>query len=108
MNSLSNTVGNGLWMNHISLDTDQLDMFSLLPKIRREAEIFSRFSSLGFERDATLELLSAPSLEFSVADLSWGPSFQFDTKDVIWWNNLEKDRRYFMFPSDINAVIVKI
>ena len=95
---------NGLWINHIPLDIDQLDIFSLLQKIRKESEIFSALSSYGFNHDSSLKLLTAPLIDDSVSNLPWGPSFKFNTDHVIWWNNVEKDKRYFRFPSDITAV----
>lgn len=103
MNTRINSVTNGLWMNHVYLETNQLDIFSLLPKMRREAAIFSAFASLGYGKDAALEILTAPLMDSSLGDM--GPLFDFDTKHVIWWNNVEKDKRYYMFPSDIQAVI---
>jgi UDP-glucose:glycoprotein glucosyltransferase len=92
-------------MNHIYLGENQMDIFSILSKMRSEVAIFSAFASFGFRKDEVLDLLTAPLVDSSIADLTWGPSFEFDTKDVIWWNNLEKDKRYFRFPSDIYSVI---
>lgn len=81
-----------------------MDIFSLLSKIRREVETISSFASFGYGRDDALGLLTAPLVDSSLSGLSWGPSFEFDIKNVIWWNNLEKDKRYFRFPSAIYTV----
>ena len=38
------------------------------------------------------------------ASLPWGESFDVSYRSTIWFNDLEKDRRYYQWPSQIGTV----
>ena len=94
----------GLWLNNIPLDLSRLDMFSLLSKIRQEADIFSSFKSLGINSSLAFEFLTTPLQSKALESIKWGEAYNFPLERVIWWNNLEKDQRYKRFPDDLYSL----
>ncbi|KAJ2058270.1 killer toxin resistant protein [Coemansia sp. S146] len=98
-------------INGVSIDSDDLDPFKLLEHIRKENEIIGHLEAAGLTQSQAIDLMieagsaSAGSAEgkdqlvFDMRDKSK------DKKAVLWLNDLERDSRYSMWPSDVQNLL---
>jgi UDP-glucose:glycoprotein glucosyltransferase len=99
---------NIMWINGQQIDTRQVDSYSLLEHLRRERKLISEFKKLGLAGSEAVDLLSHSSL----TEVKVGSDVQrYDWRDeaeeggvLIWMNNIEKDKRYGSFPSNLQTV----
>ncbi|KAJ1963734.1 killer toxin resistant protein [Dipsacomyces acuminosporus] len=96
-------------INGLKLSSDELDPFQLLEHIRREDSVISSLESAGLTQKQALELVSAGAGSKKQDEID-APTFDMrdtseDKKVVAWLNNLEKDNRYAMWPSDIRSLL---
>ncbi|KAJ1946986.1 killer toxin resistant protein [Kickxella alabastrina] len=97
--------GNRLLINGFEVEDENLDPFGLLEHLRKENSVISSLEHLGVSQTQAIELIigtdtaddaeGANTLVFDMRDKSQ------DQKTVLWLNDLEKDRRYSSWPSDI-------
>ncbi|XP_068732744.1 UDP-glucose:glycoprotein glucosyltransferase 1-like [Montipora capricornis] len=89
-----------LMVNGLSLPIDELNPFQLLDLLRDEALAMDRFASLGIKGEYLGKLVSLttqPDHE----------SFVLDARhdSVVFINDLEKDRQYWGWPSDLQEIL---
>ena len=99
---------NVIWMNGLQVDPREVDAFNLVDNIRRERAIIHRMLELGFSATEAIALLSQPVIAQSIAqDKPQRYNFVDNVeggKVIIWMNNIEKDKRYSQWPTQIEAV----
>ncbi|XP_015749296.1 PREDICTED: UDP-glucose:glycoprotein glucosyltransferase 1-like [Acropora digitifera] len=89
-----------LMVNGLTLPVDELNPFQLLDLLRDEALAMDRLASLGIKDDFLGKLVS----------LSTQPeheSFVLDARhdSIVFINDLEKDRQYWGWPSDVQEIL---
>ncbi|QKX56539.1 uncharacterized protein TRUGW13939_03644 [Talaromyces rugulosus] len=100
---------NIMWINGQQIDTRQVDSYSLLEHLRRERKLIGEFKKLGLAGSEAVDLLSHSSL----TEVKVGSDVQrYDWRDeaeeggvLIWMNNIEKDKRYGSFPSNLQTLL---
>ena len=99
---------NVIWMNGLQVDPREVDAFNLLDSIRRERAIVRRMLELGFSATEAIALLSQPVIAQSVVhDKPQRYNFNDQIEGgnvIIWMNDIEKDKRYSHWPTQIEAV----
>ncbi|KAI0475174.1 UDP-glucose:glycoprotein glucosyltransferase [Xylariaceae sp. FL0804] len=100
---------NVLWMNGVQLIERQIDPYTLVDSIRRERQFIKGVTDLGLTGQQAISLLG--HREVTVAKSEDIPR-RFDWRDeledgqvIIWLNNIEKDKRYAEFPTDLMALV---
>lgn len=99
---------NIMWINGQQIDTRQVDSYSLLEHLRRERKLIGEFKKLGLAGSEAVDLLSHSAL----AEVTVGSDVQrYDWRDeaeeggvLIWMNDIEKDKRYGSFSSNLQIV----
>lgn len=101
---------NVLWINGIQIFERQVDAFTLLDILRRERRLINSVQELGLTSPEAINLLSHSAV--ALAKSGDGPQ-RFDWRDtieggnvIIWLNDIENDKRYEGWPTDLNAVSV--
>jgi UDP-glucose:glycoprotein glucosyltransferase len=99
---------NVLWINGVQIIERQVDAFTLLDIIRREKKFVNAVRELGLTASEAVSLLSNPKVA-SVKAEDEPQRFDWRDKDegenvIVWLNDIEKDKRYGLWPSDLNAV----
>jgi UDP-glucose:glycoprotein glucosyltransferase len=96
---------NYLWINGVQIENHQIDAFTLLEHLRRERKLINALKKLGLSGPESVDLLS-----YQPTAQSNEPQ-RFDYRDeieggnvIIWMNDIEKDRRYKDWPSNLAAV----
>lgn len=99
---------NSVWLNGQKLPSSQINAFSLLNIIRKERKNIAGLQSMGVNSSFAVHLLSHP--EITEAKSNELPQ-RFDFRDnieggnvIAWLNNLEKDKRYSMWESNVEVV----
>lgn len=81
---------------------DSLDPFHLTQHIRKESALISNLQSIGLTQAQAIDLL------VELGDKSTDTEIRFDMRDqrhaVMWMNDLEHDKRYAMWPSDLGLL----
>lgn len=96
------------WMNGVQLTERQIDGLTLLDILRKERKLINGVRALGFTGGEAIDLLA----NNEIASVNAGDEPQrYDWRDeieggkvLIWMNNLEKDKRYAEWPSNLQAV----
>ncbi|KAI8855158.1 hypothetical protein BC829DRAFT_378241 [Chytridium lagenaria] len=94
---------NKLYLNGLEIETDRLDFFRMMRVMDGELKSLSYFSDLGLPASDVLNLFSASFDE--VSTFTWGETFDVRAASVLWWNDLEKDKKYRMWPKSIREVL---
>lgn len=99
---------NGVWINGVQMVERQIDALSLLQILRRERKLINSIRALGLTGPQAIQLLAHDAISTSKAES--GPQ-RYDWRDeldggnaIIWMNDVEKDKRYAEWPSNLVAV----
>ncbi|KAK4187858.1 family 24 putative glycosyltransferase [Podospora australis] len=97
---------NVLWMNGVQLIDRQIQPFGLIDLLTRERKLIRGVLELGLTGQEAVSLLGHS--EVAQAKSSDDEPRRFDWRDeieegkvIVWLNNLEKDKRYQDFPTEI-------
>ncbi|CAD5234520.1 unnamed protein product [Bursaphelenchus xylophilus] len=91
---------NAFFVNGISVDVDQLDVFQLFDTIRAEERLASVFYNMGFRREYL-------SLLYQQRFLEEKTNFAIDYREAhpIYLNNLDKDKQYKDWGNSVKALL---
>lgn len=99
---------NMMWMNGLQVSPRDVNIFSLLEQLRRERRLINGLHTLGLSHSDANRLLSHPAIADTQGD---GEPQRYDFRDeadggriILWLNNIEKDKRYAEWPSELKAV----
>jgi UDP-glucose:glycoprotein glucosyltransferase len=99
-----------IWINGAQYDPRKVDAFSLLDHLRRERKLINGFKSMGLSAGEAITLLSNPALMEAYAKGQKDVQ-RYDWRDekeggevILWLNNIEKDKRYSDWPTDVQSV----
>ncbi len=97
-----------MWINGVQIDPRQVDAFNLLGHLRRERRLVESIRTLGFTGPETINILSHSAIaEASANEDPWRYDYRDENEGggvIIWLNDLEKDKRYSTWPTDMKAV----
>ena len=98
-----------VWINGVQVDTRSLNPFGLLDHLRRERSLINNLRDLGFTASQAIKLLSHKDI--AQAQVEKEPQ-RYDWRDqtegsniIMWLNNIEKDKRYQNWPSQLTALL---
>lgn len=99
---------NMMWMNGVQISPRDVNVFTLLDKLRQERRLVSGLVNLGISSANANKLLSHPAIvETQAGDEPQRYDFR-DTEEggkvIIWLNNIERDKRYAEWPKALSAV----
>jgi UDP-glucose:glycoprotein glucosyltransferase len=102
---------NIMWINGVQIVERQVDAFTLLDILRREKRLIDSVRELGLTGPEAVKLLSHSAV--AVAKSGDEPQ-RFDWTDtaegenvIVWLNDIEKDKRYEGWPTDLKTVSMK-
>lgn len=99
---------NMLWINGVQISPRDVNIFALLEHLRTERNLVSGLLQLGFSPAESIALLSHEVISHSrtTSDVQ-----RYDFRDasegtrvIMWLNDIEKDKKYTEWPSEISAV----
>jgi UDP-glucose:glycoprotein glucosyltransferase len=98
-----------IWINGVQVDTRSLNAFGLLDHLRREKSLINNLRDLGLTASQAIKLLSHPDI--AQAQVEHEPQ-RYDWRDqaeggkvIMWLNDIEKDKRYQNWPSQLTALL---
>lgn len=101
---------NLFWINGMQMIDRQIDPFSLLGIVRRERRLINGVRDLGLSGPEAIKLLSHQEINLVKAQ---DEPQRFDWRDtteggnvIIWMNDIEKDKRYSEWPTNLPVVSV--
>lgn len=99
---------NIMWINGLQITDRQIDAFGLLDFLRRERKLIRGVQELGLTGPEAVSLLAHPDIAVVKAE---DDTQRFDWRDsseagnvIIWLNDIEKDKRYEGWPSELRVV----
>lgn len=99
---------NMMWMNGVQVSPRDVNVFSLLEQLRRERRLINGLQILGLSNLDANRLLSHPAIADTQGS---GEPQRYDFRDeldggnvILWLNNIEKDKRYAEWPTELRAV----
>jgi UDP-glucose:glycoprotein glucosyltransferase len=99
---------NVIWINGVQIESRQVDPFTLLNHLRRERTLIHGFRQLGLTGPEAIGLLSHTAISESISN---DEPQRYDFRDdieangvIIWLNDIEKDKRYSGWPTNVEAV----
>lgn len=99
---------NVIWINGVQIIERQVDAFTLLDLLRRERRLMKSVKELGITGQQAIKLLSHSAVAMAK---SADEQQRFDWRDdmeggkvIIWLNDIEKDKRYEGWPTDLATV----
>jgi UDP-glucose:glycoprotein glucosyltransferase len=99
---------NIMWINGVQIPNRDINPFHLLEHLRRERNLINGVRSQGLSGPEAIDLLSNSAItENQVQDEPQRYDFRDATEGgrvIIWLNDIEKDKRYESWPSEITAV----
>ncbi|KAI1385337.1 glycosyltransferase family 24 protein [Hypoxylon trugodes] len=100
---------NVLWMNGVQQIERQIDPFTLVDSIRRERKFIEGVTELGLTGKEAISLLGNREITLAKADdeprrFDWRDEIE-DGRVIIWLNNIEKDKRYADYPSNLMSLM---
>ncbi|KAI1501524.1 UDP-glucose:glycoprotein glucosyltransferase [Biscogniauxia marginata] len=100
---------NVLWINGVQLVERQIDPHTLVDSIRRERKFIKGVTDLGLTGKEAISLLGNREVTMAKADdeprrFDWRDEIE-DGRVIIWLNNIEKDRRYADYPTNLMALM---
>ncbi|QDS71787.1 hypothetical protein FKW77_009373 [Venturia effusa] len=100
---------NVMWINGVQYDSRKVDAFSLLDHMRRERALLGSFQEMEFSSEEAINLLTHPSIAEAQSSVDVQ---RYDWRDqieggnvIIWMNDIEKDKRYSQWFSDIHGLL---
>ncbi|KAF2007685.1 glycosyltransferase family 24 protein [Amniculicola lignicola CBS 123094] len=100
---------NVIWINGVQIPYRDINPFTLLEHLRRERKLINGIRSQGLSGPHAIGLLSHPAMTESQAT---DEPQRYDFRDeaeggrvIIWLNNIEKDKRYEMWPSTLTSLL---
>jgi UDP-glucose:glycoprotein glucosyltransferase len=103
---------NVMWINGVQIIERQVDAFTLLDILRRERRLIESVCEIGISGPEAIKLLSHSAI--AVAKSVDEPQ-RFDWRDIeeggnviIWLNDIEKDKRYEGWSTDLQTVSILI
>ncbi|KAI5244537.1 UDP-glucose,glycoprotein glucosyltransferase [Aureobasidium subglaciale] len=102
---------NVIWVNGLQVLARDFDAYAMLEHLRRERKLINSASELGLSGNEAVQLLSHSSI--SEASSSQEPQ-RYDWRDeleggkvIIWMNDIEHDKRYAEWPSQVRAKLLQ-
>ncbi|KAI1261991.1 UDP-glucose:glycoprotein glucosyltransferase [Xylariaceae sp. FL1019] len=100
---------NVLWMNGVQIMERQIDPFTLVDSIRRERAFMKGVTDLGLSPKEAISLLGNQQVAMAKA-ADEAPRFDWtdrpeDGRVIVWLNDIEKDKRYADFPSELTSLL---
>jgi UDP-glucose:glycoprotein glucosyltransferase len=99
---------NVIWMNGVQINEREVEALDLLDLLRKERKLIKAVSDLGFTSSEAILLLSHENITSAKSETEQS---RYDYRDdieggnvIIWMNNIEKDKRYADWPSQLAAV----
>ncbi|KAJ2862638.1 killer toxin resistant protein [Coemansia aciculifera] len=99
-------------INGVSIDSDDLDPFKLLEHIRKENEIIGHLEAAGLTQSQAIDLIIEAGSASAAGGAEGKDQLVFDMRDkskdkktVLWLNDLERDSRYSIWPSDVQNLL---
>ena len=99
---------NIIWINGVQIPTRDVNPYSLLAHLRRERSLINGIRSQGLSASEVISLLSHDAI--SAIQTEDEPQ-RYDFRDaveggdvIIYLNDIEKDSRYEMWPTELRAV----
>ncbi|KAJ2279243.1 killer toxin resistant protein, partial [Coemansia sp. RSA 370] len=109
--TLTDTIGDSsahtrdsLLVNGLRLSDNTLDPFHIMDHLRSENTIIEGLQTAGLSQQQALDLLLYEDTDESNTALSFDMRDQSEHKTILWLNDLETDKRYTGWPSDINLL----
>ncbi|KAF2670722.1 hypothetical protein BT63DRAFT_385109 [Microthyrium microscopicum] len=103
---------NVMWINGIQYDPRKVDAFSLLDHLKRERKLINQFRDMGLTAAEAITILSNKAL---MATHTQQENQRFDWRDeeeggdvIIWLNDIEKDKRYQDWPTDLDSLFQRV
>ena len=100
---------NIMWLNGLQVDPRNLNAFSILDQLRKERALISTFREEGFTAEQAVAVLSHPDIAQAQVNKE---AQRYDYRDdseggkvIIWLNDIEKDKRYQDWPSELQAFL---
>ncbi|KAJ3220290.1 hypothetical protein HDU67_003305 [Dinochytrium kinnereticum] len=94
---------NKLFSNGLEIELETFDLFRMIRLLQEDLVAHSYFDHLKLSKKVVMDLLSVSDSEDPA--FSWGDTFDARSKSVVWWNDLEKDKRYRMWPKSIREIM---
>lgn len=99
---------NVLWMNGVQLIERQIDPYTLVDLLRRERKLIQGVTDLGLTGKQAVSLLGNREVTVAksndeVGRFDWRDEIE-DGRVILWLNNIEKDKRYAEYPTNLMAV----
>ena len=99
---------NVIWINGLQIEPRQVNAYSLLDHLRRERKLIGQMEEIGLTPPEAVSILSHDVVAQAQAD---DTPQRFDWRDqleggnvIIWMNDLEQDKRYEGWPTDLTAL----
>jgi UDP-glucose:glycoprotein glucosyltransferase len=99
---------NVIWINGVQIPNRDVNPFTLLEHLRRERKLIKGVRSQGLSGPEAISLLSNSAVTQNQAE---DEPQRYDFRDeieggnvIVWLNDIEKDKRYNDWPSEITAV----
>lgn len=100
---------NILWINGVQIPARDVNPFTLLEHLRRERSLINGVRSQGLSGPDAISLLSHSAItETQAGDEPQRYDFRDEIEGgnvIVWMNNIEKDARYDMWPTQIQALL---
>jgi UDP-glucose:glycoprotein glucosyltransferase len=100
---------NVIWINGVQIPARDVNPFTLLQHLRRERKLINGVRRQGLSGPEAIGLLSHSAItESQVEDEPQRYDFRDTTEGgsvIVWLNNIEKDKRYEDWPSQVTAVM---
>lgn len=100
---------NVFWINGLQVLERQVNAFTLLDILRKERKLMHDFRQLGLTGPQAIDLLSHQDIAIVKAE---DEPQRFDWRDtveggnvIIWLNDVEKDKRYQGWPTDVKKLL---
>ncbi|KAH8668454.1 UDP-glucose:glycoprotein glucosyltransferase-domain-containing protein [Xylariales sp. PMI_506] len=100
---------NVLWMNGVQLIERQIDPYTLVDLLRRERKMIKGVTDLGLTGKEAVSLLGHREVAVSKSDaeeprFDWTDEIE-EGRVILWLNNIEKDKRYADYPTDLRSLL---
>lgn len=99
---------NLLWMNGVQMIDRQIDPYTLVDLLRRERTLIKGVTDLGLTGKEAVSLLGNREVTMAksnddVGRFDWRDQIE-DGRVILWLNNIEKDKRYAEYPTNLMSV----
>lgn len=99
---------NVMWINGVQMIDRQIDPYTLVDLLRRERTLIKGVTDLGLTGKEAVSLLGNREVTMAksnddVGRFDWRDEIE-DGRVIIWLNNIEKDKRYAEYPTNLMSV----